>query len=527
MKSSISLIGVGLPGTYQLVSLVPTIAPFTLFGGMFPTFGLFLLDQVTGDLIPAENMPVTIRPGFLKQGEHAISGDTDVLHCAVTGSMIPKEVSTTLGLSLPILENTRNTGFKVYNSTSLTKTNLYNAFLSSYVALTSRPYHFYLPSVYRDDRGTTGSITIENIDGKYILTVIYDNSSYNHKWISTITGNLYHYKRNSSDKSPHCLTGSWQSYLLTKQTGQVSKSGSLTTTGISLEAWTKPTSLAGISTELVLSSIGNMGDSGALSDLMSLHSLDKGNAPWQACSYAVESMKNISFEGMEFVRDSSQVQMLLPPLSAFTKLAKPSSWAQIFLWFHYGLIPMAGSAFELIKHLNTTGFRSIMSMAEQFAKSQTRYGTVYDNTQTIRDTKVMYKCNAKVSVHPIVQPQNMVDALFLVCKSYNLVGSAANIWELLPYSFVVDWFVNEDQFCKYIDYVAYNTSYHVNQIILSHKWSVDLPANTYYPGATGSVTLGTYAREIHYKFPMEPFALRFRDPDSHWLEGAALLIART
>lgn len=526
MKSSISLIGVGLPGTYQLVSLVPNIAPFTLFGGMYPTFGLFLLDQVTGALIPAENMPVTIRPGFLKQGEHAASGDTDVLHCAVTGSMIPKEVSTALAASLPILANTRNTGFKVYNSVSLTKTNLYNAFLSSYVAITSYPYHFYMPSVYRDDRGTTGSITIENIDGKYILTVIYDNSSYNHKFISTVTGNLYKYPKSGTTGS-HCLTGTWASYLLTKQTGVVSKSGGTTSSGISLHVWTKPTSLAGISTELVLSSIGNMGDSGALSDLMSLISLDRGNAPWQACSYAVESMKNISFEGMEFVRDSSQVQMLLPPLSAFTKLAKPSSWAQIFLWIHYGLIPMAGSALELIKHLNATGFQSIMSIAEQFAKSQTRYGTVYDNTQTVRDTKVMYKCNAKVSVHPIVQPQNTVDALFLVCKSYNLVGSAANIWELLPYSFVVDWFVNENQFCSFIDYVCYPTNYHVNQIILSHKWSFDMPASTYYPGATGSVTLGAYAREIHYKFPMEPFALRFRDPDSHWLEGIALLIART
>lgn len=528
MKSSVSLVGVGLKGSYQLVAIQPSIGEFTLMGSFIPTFGLYLMNVATGDLVQADDLPVTIRPGFIKQGKHNKFGNSDVTHRKVSGSIIPKEVSSVLGMSLPVVPDTYNTGFKVYNDPNLTKMRTYTAFSNSYSTFTGPKFHHLLPQVWSDgSSGTTGKLFIEKCENGWILTVEYDNLSYHRYWRSVVTGNLFHYKKGSTDKSPHLLEGNWTQYITTKSSGDVVTSGSTTVSGLKITCLTPQCSLDEISTELVLAGIGDMGDTAVVADLQTLSDLDRGNADWLSCYNAVESCKHINFETLEFLRDSVNVRQLLPPLKAFVRLASPKAWAQIFLWFHYGVVPMISSVKELTDALTRQGKNPFMDIAKQFAKRQTKYGTFYDDTQNLRGNKALYKCNARVTVHSIVQPENMVDAFFLVLKSFNLVGSATNIWELIPYSFVVDWFLNTNQFCKWVDYTAYPTKYLVDEIILSHKWTCDLPADTYFADATGIVTLSSYAREIHYSFPMEPFELRFKDPSSHWLEGIALLVSKT
>lgn len=524
MSSSVSLFGVGTPGTYQLCVLRLSIAPMTLFGSLYPIVGIFLLNQTNGDLISAENMPVTIRPGFIKQGKHNKFGDSEIVHAKVTGTILPAEVSSVLGASLPSVPNTEETAFKVYNDTNLSKVRIYATWSSSFVLQPSRSYWWNRETLYHNPTATVGTFISRTVNGDWIFKWVLDNSSYTQTVISTVTGNLYHQRKNS-DSYPNFTQGTWTSSLLTKSSGNIVKSGG-STSGLALECLSAPKSLSAISTELILTRIGDM-NPGVIPDLISLFDLSKGNCPWLACFYAVESTKQLSLSSLEFTRDAYHWKQLIPPLKAFASLAKPKSWAQIYLWFHYGVTPTLSDASKLIDAIKKNWNNTFGEIAKQFASGHVKYGTSYDTKGMLRGVKVTYKCNARVSITPKPQATNYLEVLFYVAKSFNIELSAANIWELIPYSFVVDWFVNTNTFMRWADYSSYPTYYKVDNIILSHKRMVAVPADRYVPGDTGNLSLTAYQREIHYSFPTEPFDLRFNDPKSHWLEGAALLVSKS
>lgn len=527
MKSNVSLVGLGVADTYQLCFMRSSLAAPAFPGNtMYPILGMFLLNQTTAELIPAENLPVTVQPGFLLQGEHNAFGNTSVTHCKVSGDVVPKEVNTVLGAALMPLVGSRGTGFVLNNDPDLTKIRRYSTFSSTYSTFATMYFGRNLDDIYYDPSDWHGSTTVVKSSDGYDIMIISENHYWSKVLEITCTGDLYYLGKAGLKGRPNLQKGRCVSTITDKlhNTKTVSY---FTNTTLELFCVTKPCNTSSISTDLVLTSFGETGDTGIISDLRSLLNLDKGNAPWLACYQAVESFKHIPFEGMEFARDMFNIEQLKLPLKRFTSMAKPKAWAQVFLWMHYGVIPTISSAYDLIVAIKKDSNDALMQVAKKFATRQTRYGTEYDDTQEVRDTKVTYKCNAKCTLRLRLQPQNMVEALVAICKSYNLVPSAANIWELLPYTFVVDWFANTSDAAKYVDYSSYFTTYEVDEIQTSHKWTLSLPANLYYRGAYGFVTLTAYTREIHYNFPAKPFDLAFTDPKGHWLEGIALLVAKT
>jgi len=103
---------------------------------------------------------------------------------------------------------------------------------------------------------------------------------------------------------------------------------------------------------------------------------------------------------------------------------------------------------------------------------------------------------------------------------------ATNIWEILPYSFVVDWFINSDEYARWIKYKSFPTLYDLKQLISSVKRSTRVSSSRYLEGSDTFVSLSTYNRDLHTTFPKQPFDLSFNDPSGHWLEGGALLVSK-
>lgn len=528
MKSKLSLFGVGLTGNYQFALMRHTFNVSTVFTGLPITgtpFGLFLLSLDTGFLMEADDMPVSIKPGYFKQGKHDLQGDTELSQAKLVGHVWPPVVSSTLGASLPIASQTRNTGFVVRNYTS-SQTRVYplNNPIPTPTALVQR--WFTLDNVYYDGTGVLGTVTREKTSKGLHVVMHFQKGSTEMHFDVWVTGRYNYVKRlGSSGNAPDYTSGSYEVwYRLNGGTKQYLRSS--TSSGLALDFYTPPTSLSNISTELALTSIGDGESSGLIRDLRSLATLEQGNSPWLACYYAVESMKAVRIATPESLRDSSHVMQMLPPFKAFAKLASPKSWAQIYLWLIYGVLPTIGDAKALSAAISSRWNLTMEEQAKEFAKAHTKYGTVYDRTQVLRNSQVTYKCNAKVQLRPRLQRSDKVAIFMTMLKLYNIEVNMANVWELIPYSFVVDWFVNTGRFAKFVDYTTYATQYDVTTINISHKRSVDLPADTYFPGATGQVSLVTYDREIHHQFPVEPFDLRFTSPNNHWLEGTALLVSK-
>jgi len=525
MKEGISLIGVGLTGLYQLVVIIgPGYS--ALFGGIYPTWQLALLNCDTGDLIPALDMPVKFKPGWLFQGKRHIK-DTDVVHAKASGYAVPPLVESTLGSALLPWDGSDGTLFYVSNGASSGNYRAYGAFGDTYVNSSNVRWHHY--GAYKTGNAlsdTKGTFSQKTTAGKTYLSWRMSNNSYEKEVDVVLTGNPLHFQRNTSDKAPNITHGSYMWRIRSKPSGAWSTSTSSTSSGMSLIALTKRVSLSEIPSQLVIDSIESSSKFSLAGMMIQMSELSKGNTEWRAIQFALDSYKYFNGETLEMMKDLYHIKQLLPPLKSFAKLASPKSWAQLFLWFKYGVLPSISDAKAVAEaFLKVTNCPMSMFLSN-FTREMTRYGTNYDTSDSLNGHIVTKKCNARVTARPIATVENFCDKLFMVLKSLNIGITARNVWELIPYSFVVDWFVNTKQAVSFIDYQSQTCQYKLSNLVLSHKRTVEMPATDYLGGAKGFITVTTYQRSILSSFPPSTFQFDGSDPTSHWAEGTALVVSR-
>lgn len=525
--NSISLFGVDLPDSYQLGYILGYNAQ-VWFARLRLNLGLVCYNVATGDFLFADDMPVKIKPGFLLQGKRDKFGDTNVFHGSAEGNVVPHEVLTIMELAMPTQPDTRNTCFRCINDANPLKDRTYGVGLTTYVTANYSVLNHTWDSFY----GVGGAETVGSFESKTYpgnVTVLHwsvENALYLMDLTVTVTGNLRHRKLSSADKSPNYLDGHRELSVTTKKTGSTLHSNLTVSTGLNFVPWSKPQSLASVTSEMVLASLGEDGAGTINGDLIDLDGISLGNAPWTSCFYAVNSMKYIQLQWLEFIRDSYHWKQLIPPLKRLSQLKNPAVWGEIFLWFSYGVRPTIGDVGLIADIAIQNGDRPLSELAKEFASRHVQYGTAYDTDQTFLDLPVSGKCNARVTLQTMIRPESMLGQLFLVLQSVGLGIDARNLWELIPYSFVVDWFVNTADMAKWIDSLGFPCSYDILQCVLSEKRTCVLPANRYYGSTDGQVVLTSYKRVVSTTVPVQPFEVRFTDPSGHWLEAAALLITR-
>nr|WFS39161.1 MAG: putative maturation protein [StochSRVP_12 levi-like virus] len=116
---------------------------------------------------------------------------------------------------------------------------------------------------------------------------------------------------------------------------------------------------------------------------------------------------------------------------------------------------------------------------------------------------------------------------------WDLYPSLGNMWDLIPYSFCVDWVVGLGDLFETIDANAYMRYYQAKSIMKSTKISTG-PVNNQQilgslPGACGLVSYTHYRRWVEYSFDPMPLSVDFHPSEllGHWVEGASLIIQRT
>lgn len=102
----------------------------------------------------------------------------------------------------------------------------------------------------------------------------------------------------------------------------------------------------------------------------------------------------------------------------------------------------------------------------------------------------------------------------------------SNIWELIPYSFVVDWFMGIDQSISRQEVKASLEYYDIDAVFDTVAYDGSITAQTLNPVFSGSVNFRRYERicSADAYFPL--VAPKEPSPVSHWLEGLALIIQR-
>lgn len=117
-------------------------------------------------------------------------------------------------------------------------------------------------------------------------------------------------------------------------------------------------------------------------------------------------------------------------------------------------------------------------------------------------------------------------------KRLGLYPSVVNLWDMLPYSFVIDWFLPfGDLFEDVENYLYVKDYFPVEYVIMSEKRERGVDISLLVPGtpATGVVDFIHYHRWISRKIPLPRVHSLSLDPlgvFSHIVESAALIVQR-
>lgn len=115
-------------------------------------------------------------------------------------------------------------------------------------------------------------------------------------------------------------------------------------------------------------------------------------------------------------------------------------------------------------------------------------------------------------------------------KRWGVYPDMSNLYDMLKYSFVVDWFVQFGDFIQQIQaYLDVKDYFPVKYVIMSSKWQIGYPSTEIVPDipATGDVTYRYYVRWISRQLPLPPVALELGSgPVGHGVEAGALILQR-
>lgn len=128
------------------------------------------------------------------------------------------------------------------------------------------------------------------------------------------------------------------------------------------------------------------------------------------------------------------------------------------------------------------------------------------------------------------------DPLMMAIKGlydWDLYPSLGNMWDLIPYSFCVDWIAGIGDLLEDIDANVYMRYYQARSIMKSTKITTGPVDNQQIlgsiPGACGLVSYTYYRRWVEFSFDPMPLSVDFHPENllGHWVEGASLIIQRT
>lgn len=123
-----------------------------------------------------------------------------------------------------------------------------------------------------------------------------------------------------------------------------------------------------------------------------------------------------------------------------------------------------------------------------------------------------------------------VQAFIGSCKKFGVYPRLTDLWDILPYSFVVDWLVDFQGFFDDVaTYQEVRDYFPVDHVIYSEKWVRSIAADRLVPyQASGSVEYSFYHRWITEELPLPPVSLGWGPGlTTKWVQTSALVVQRS
>lgn len=216
-----------------------------------------------------------------------------------------------------------------------------------------------------------------------------------------------------------------------------------------------------------------------------------------------------------FLRDLRHPTEMIPKLRNLRKL---KTLADNYLTVNYGVLPtisdikeIIGSFKRIAPYVDRNGFST-------YSAKSTADQVIGSNTYTLEQ-------RIKVAIG---DEDDGFQYLIQRLESMGTLPTFNNLWDLVPYSFVLDWFIDVGGFLERIDTCLRLTRLNILYATMSKKMSISGPLvwdrlDPY----VGTVKWEHYHRWVSDQCPVPPLSLKTTFQEfGHWLESSALFIQR-
>lgn len=238
---------------------------------------------------------------------------------------------------------------------------------------------------------------------------------------------------------------------------------------------------------------------------------DWGTLAHEASQTAIANQANM----IAFVRDLRHPTKLIPKLRNLRKL---KSWANALLSVKYGVLPTITDLKSIVAAVRKRGPYLDKNGFSTYSKGHwSSFDGVYG----------LYTLEQHIKL-AVAKEEDDLDRLVTSLESVGFWPDLNTLWDLVPYSFVIDWFVNVGELLARLDSRERLARLNIRYTTMSSKESLIQEMDEATTHVTGKTSLVHYHRWVSDQCPVPPLSLDSSPtPQRHWLEAGALILQRT
>lgn len=247
-----------------------------------------------------------------------------------------------------------------------------------------------------------------------------------------------------------------------------------------------------------------------------------GNFPLEERHYgelamnAVKQRRTVDTNLFEFCRDIKLLKDAIPKLN---NLKSVKGNANNYLGYKYGIMPTISDLKQIVKV-----FKSYRPFFDKLGN--TIYNSSYKAETTTDSNVFTLEQYIKVAV---ANEDSKLEQLMDDLDNHGFGLTFENAWDLVRYSFVIDWFIDVGGFLERVDTNLRLIRLNIPYVTMSRKKTIygEIPQDIGLP-VVGPIYWRYYHRWVTSQCPLPPFTLSTTPTVSnHWLEAGALIIQRT
>lgn len=235
---------------------------------------------------------------------------------------------------------------------------------------------------------------------------------------------------------------------------------------------------------------------------------------WAEMSYdCIKQVRPWNGNGLAYSKDLITFgKSVSDAIRLLSNLKDPSNWASVILSTEYGIPQTYRDTKELLRSIS--------------AYEQLQGPRKFSSSRVLVDGWVKHEYHYGIYISCM---ESYLKSLSIKLNEFDLLPTTENLWDLIPFSFVVDWFWDVGNLLDHYDMSQELMHYDLLGSIYSIKSSLACPTSHLgFDEYEGNITLTKYTRVTSSTVLSPPVTKDVLNTNSfdHWIDGGALIIQK-